>query len=172
VSASQRRGPELVQRGDQEGLDARGRHGGQQEEGEEHEHGARQQHLPAYRRAAVLRLRLILQDAGLQQDGRHHRDAEQPHGQKGRPPADTQGLRHQPNGERRGHEAEIAREGMRGEGPAHTAAVDAAAEDCVIGRVDDGIAEARDHGERHDHPVVRREGHGRDRQRHEQRPAD
>jgi hypothetical protein len=112
---------------------------------------------------------MVAQDAALPQDGERDGHAEQAEDQQRRAPVHHQQQRRDDG--RAGGEAEIAGEGVHGEGAADARLVDGGAEDGVVGRVDDRVAEAGEDRERQDHPVVRREGHRGHRQAHQQHAA-
>jgi hypothetical protein len=91
----------------------------EQEEGKEQKHGAgKQQFAPGWPGLiGGFGLGLVLQDAALQQNGTHHRHAEQAHQQKRFPPAHD---RHQQGDDGRCQgKAQIAGEGMHCKGAAH-----------------------------------------------------
>ncbi len=89
---------EGVQHGHQPGLHAAAGHGAQHEEHEEQDHGAGGEQVPSghLRRAMGRLAHLVVQDAALQQDRQHDRNAEQTDGQQRAAPADQQ-----PSGTRR-----------------------------------------------------------------------
>jgi hypothetical protein len=126
------------------------------------QHGARKQQFTARLSCfgSRFRLGLVLEDAALQQNGAHHRHAQQPNQQKRFPPAH---YRHQQGDNGRGEgEAEIAGEGMHGKGAAHPFLADAAGQNGVIRRVNHAIADTREDREQPKRPDPRRESHGGD----------
>jgi hypothetical protein len=162
-----------VQHGDQPGLHAAAGHRTQHEEQEEQDHGAVGEQVAARHpgRAGVDGLAdLVAQDAALQDDRDHDRDAEQADGEQGAAPADE---RHQEGRDRRaGGEAEVAAEGVQREGAAHAVLVHRSGEDGVVGGVDDRVADAGQGGECEDLPELGGEPHGGEGQRHQQGAAD
>ncbi len=158
----------LVQHGDEPGLDACPGHRRHHKEGKKRQDRAREQKPRILAQAGLgllPRAAVVDQDAALPDNRQHHRHADQPYEQKRIAPADQ-------TNQRRGHrrrrgKADMPDKGVDRKRAADPARIDRAAENRVIGRVDDRVPEPRQHRQERDLPVGGREPHAGDRQGHQ-----
>ena len=121
-------------------------------------------------RAALRAARLVDQDAALPDDRRRDRETEQPDKDQGAPPSEKQ---HQRSRRRRCRgKPDIAGKGVKGKGASEPRRVDRAAQDRVIRRMKDRVANPRKQRQKNELPVGAGKSHRRHRQGHQQSAAD